>query len=141
MAVRASRRTRRQDDEDTRDQWSEAEESDQRDSEDDGRSPNRQLVRASERRSPERRRLVHGEVFNPRPAIQVGLLRMARTWSDTGSIYQAIHAYTEVLIRYPETVAAEAAAEELLIMAENLARQGRFYAALNIFNKLEQLCC
>jgi hypothetical protein len=79
-------------------------------------------------------------VFNPKTAIQIGLVRLARSWSDAGSIYQAIHAYTEVLIRYPGTAAAEVAAEELLMLAERLAQQGRFYAALNIFNKLEQLC-
>jgi len=67
-------------------------------------------------------------------------VRLARRWSETGSIYQAIHAYTEVLIRYPQTGAAEAAAEELLMLADRLAQQGRYYAALNIFNKLEQLC-
>ena len=45
-----------------------------------------------------------------------------------------------MLIRYPQTGAAEAATEELLLLAEKLAQQGRYYAALNIFNKLEQLC-
>jgi tetratricopeptide (TPR) repeat protein len=140
MAVRESRRTRREDDEDTRDQWTEPEDSDQRDSDDDGWSPNRQMVRASERQPPARRRVIPDEVFDPKPAIRVGLLRLARNWCDSGSIYQAIHAYTQVLIRYPETGAAEAAAEELLILAERLVHQGRYYAALNIFNKLEQLC-
>lgn len=139
MAVRESRRTRRDNDEETRDQWTETEDSDQRDSDDDGRSSNGQMVRSDERRPPARRRVVHGEVFDPRTAIQVGLVRLARNWSDAGRIYQAIHAYTEVLIRYPGTGAAEAAAEELLILADRLAHQGRYYAALNIFNKLEQL--
>jgi tetratricopeptide (TPR) repeat protein len=139
MAIRESRRTRHQDDEDTRDQWTEAEESDQGDADDDDRSSNRQMVRASDRRSPAQHRVVHGEIFDPRRAVPVGLLRLARSWSDTGSVYQAIHAYTEVLIRYPRTGASEAAAEELLILAERLAQQGRYYAALNIFNKLEQL--
>ena len=139
MAVSEARRTRREDDEDARDQWTETEDGDEGDS-DDGRSPNRQLARAPDRRPPARPRVVHGEVFDPRRAIPVGLLRLARNWSDTGSIYQAIHAYTEVLIRYPQTGAAEAAVEELLVLADRLARQGRYYAALNIFNKLEQLC-
>jgi len=139
MAVRESRRTRHEDDEDTRDQWIETEDSDQRESDDD-RSPNRQMVRAPERRPATRSRVAHGEVFTPRTAIQLGLVRLARSWSEAGSIYQAIHAYTEVLIRYPETGAAEVAAEELLVLAERLAQQGRDYAALNIFNKLEQLC-
>jgi hypothetical protein len=139
MATRESRRTRREEDEDARDQWTETEDADERDSEDGG-SPNRQLVRAPERRPPTRHRVVSGEFFNPRRAIPVGLLRLARNWSDVGSIYQAIHAYTEVLIRYPQTGAAEAASEELLELADKLAQQGRYYAALNIFTKLEQLC-
>jgi hypothetical protein len=139
MAVRTARRTKREDDEDARDRRTETDDADEADS-NDGRSPNRQLVRAPERRPPARRRVVHGEVFDPRRAIPVGLLRLARNWSDAGSIYQAIHAYTEVVIRYPQTGAAEAAAEELLVLADKLARQGRYYAALNIFDKLEQLC-
>jgi len=138
MAVREARRSRREDDEDTRDEWTETEDSDQRDS-DDGWSPDRQMVRVQERRPPARQPVAHGEVFDPRRAVPVGLLRLARSWSEAGSIYQAIHAYTEVLIRYPQTGAADAAAEELLILADKLARQGRYYAALNIFNKLEQL--
>jgi tetratricopeptide (TPR) repeat protein len=140
MAVRESRRTRHDDDEDVRDAWSETDDSDQRASDDDDSTPNRQMVRAPQRRSPARNRVAHGEVFNPRRAIPIGLLRLARTWSDTGAVYQAIHAYTEVLIRYPQTGASEAAAEELLILADRLAQQGRYYAALNIFNKLELLC-
>jgi hypothetical protein len=139
MAVRESRRTRREDDEDTRDQWTETEDSDDRES-DDGRSPDRQVDRAPARRPPARHRVVYGEVFDPRRDIPVALLRLARNWSETGSVYQSIHAYTEVLIRYPETGAADAAVEELLLLADMLAKQGRFYAALNIFNKLEQLC-
>jgi len=139
MAVRESRRNRHEDDEDTRDQWNETEDSDQRDERDNGSSRNRQMVRAPDRRMSAQSRVVHGEVFDPRRAVPIGLLRLARSWSDTGSVYQAIHAYTEVLVRYPQTGAAEAAAEELLILAERLAQQGRYYAALNIFNKLEQL--
>lgn len=139
IAVRGSRRTSR-DDEDTRGQWTGTGDADERDSDGDGRSPNRQPVRAPERRPPARHRVVSGEVFDPRRAIPVGLLRLARSWGDAGSIYQAIHAYTEVLIRYPRTGAAEAAAEELLVLVDRLARQGRYYAAFNIFNELEQLC-
>jgi hypothetical protein len=139
MAVRESRRTRHEDEEDTRDQWNETDEQDERES-DDGRPSNGQLVRAPERRPATRRRVAHGEVFDPRASIQVGLLRLARSWSDTGSTYQAIHAYTEVLIRYPGSAVADTAVEELLLLAEKLAQQGRYYAALNIFNKLELLC-
>jgi tetratricopeptide (TPR) repeat protein len=141
--VTESRRTRRgedEDDEDARNQWTDSEESDDQESDDDGAAPNRQMARTSRRRSPARHRVVSGEVFDVRRAIPIGLLRLARNWSEAGSVYQAIHAYTEVLVRYPETGAADAAVEELLVLAEKLAQQGRYYAALGIFNKLEALC-
>ena len=100
------------------------------------------LARQGDGRQPARtagRRTAIGEVFDPRGATSVALLRLARNWHNAGSIYQAIHAYTQVLIRYPDTGAAHAAVEELLEVAENLEQQGRFHAALNIFNQLEQL--
>jgi len=140
MATREARRTSRNGDEDARDQWTDTDDADARDTDDDGLSSDRQMVPVAARRPPARHRVMYGEVFNPRGAIPVGLLRLARNWSDTGSIYQAIHAYTEVLVRYPQSGAAEAATEELLLMADKLSQQGRYYAALNIFNKLEQLC-
>jgi len=141
MATREARRTRREDDEDTRDEWTETEDSDMRDSDDDGGARNGQLARTPARRqaAQAQHQVVYGEVFNPRRAIPVGLLRLARSWTDAGSIYQAIHAYFEVLIRYPQTGAAEAAVEELLLLADGLAKQGRYYAALHIFNRLEEL--
>ena len=140
MATREARRSRQDEDEDARDQWTDTDEGDEGDEDDDDRPPGRELVRMPARRPPARPRVVSGEIFDPRRAIPVGLLRLARNWSDTGSVYQAIHAYTEVLVRYPETGAAEAAVEELLVLADKLSQQGRYYAALNIFNKLEQLC-
>jgi tetratricopeptide (TPR) repeat protein len=100
------------------------------------------LARRGDGRQPSRmagRRAEFGEVFEPRGATQVALLRLARNWHNAGSTYQAIHAYTQVLTRYPNTGAARAATEELLDIAETLERQGRFHAALNIFNQLEQL--
>ena len=121
----------REDDEVAQGQWTETDE--------DGRGQGRQLALARRDRHPARRRVELGEVFDPRGAIPVGRLRLARSWKDAGSTYQAIHAYTEVLVRYPDTGAANAAVEELLEMAENLAQQGKYYAALNIFSKLEQL--
>ena len=141
MVASSSRRTDR-DDDDVRDQWTDADDAEADDGEPDDRGPrpSRQLARVTGRRTPARRRVVPGEVFDARRAIPVGLLRLARSWSDAGSTYQAIHAYTEVVVRYPQTGAADAAVEELLTMANRLAPQGRYYAALNIFNRLEQLC-
>ena len=139
MATRDTRRGR-DDDETARDQWTEtAQPEDSDETEEDGRRQGRQLVPARGRRPAAGGRVRFGAVFNPTGAIPVGRLRLARSWREAGSTYQAIHAYTEVLARYPGTGAANAAVEELLDMAESLAQQGRYYAALGIFNKLEQL--
>ena|SRR5947209_16948074 len=80
-----------------------------------------------------------GYVFDPQGAARAGLLNLATTWRDSGATYQAISVYTEVLERYPGTGAADAATEGLVEMARNLQQQGRFYTALNIFRKLEEL--
>jgi hypothetical protein len=56
-----------------------------------------------------------------------------------GGSYQAIHAYTEILIRYPGEGVANAAAEELLDLADAFEDQGGFYTALGIFDRLERL--
>jgi hypothetical protein len=104
----------------------------------DRRGEARQLARRPTSR-PARRRRGPGEVFDPRGAARVALLRLARNWREAGSTYQAIHAYTQILIRYPGAGAASAATEELIELAEILERQGRFYSALNIFDKLEEL--
>ena len=106
-----------------------------------GRGETRLAQRGDGRQSsrPAPRRAAVGEVFDPRGATGVALVRLARNWHRAGSTYQAIHAYTQVLIRYPGTGAASLAVEELLELAETLEQQGRFHAALNIFNQLEQL--
>ena len=106
-----------------------------------GRGETRLAQRGDGRQSsrPAPRRAAVGEVFDPRGATGVALVRLARNWHRAGSTYQAIHAYTQVLIRYPGTGVANLAVEELLELAETLEQQGRFHAALNIFNQLEQL--
>lgn len=86
-----------------------------------------------------RRPVEYGEMFNPSAAIRVERLRLARRWRDAGLVYSAIYAYTQVLERYPCTGAARAAAEELLDLAKELADEDKYYTALNIFNRLEEL--
>ncbi len=78
-------------------------------------------------------------MFEGRAAARVGWLRLARKWRDAGAEYQAIHAYTEILVRYPGGGTANAAAEEMLELANRLEDEGRFYTALNIFERLEHL--
>jgi tetratricopeptide (TPR) repeat protein len=79
-----------------------------------------------------------GAQGNPRNAARLGLLHMAREWREQGSVYQALHAYEEILGRYPGTGVAAAATEELLEMARKLEAQGQFRGALEIFHKLEE---
>jgi hypothetical protein len=88
--------------------------------------------------TPARRGSSSGAQANPRNAARLGLLHMAREWREKGSIYQALHAYEEILGRYPGTGVAAAATEELLEMARKLEAEGQFRAALEIFHKLEE---
>lgn len=83
------------------------------------------------------RSLESGETFRPAGAARVGLLRLARKWRGAGNVHAAIYAYEQVLARYSGTSAANAAAEELIDLAEELEGYGWFYTALNIFNKVE----
>ena len=142
MAIRVTEREDDEQEEESQEEWDEQDESESSDDRAEGRNgraDQRQLARLPRRRALARRRPAPGGVFDAHGAIRVGRLRLARTWRESGSIYQAIHAYTEVLVRYPDTGVASAAVEELMEMAESLAQQGRFYAALGIFNKLEEL--
>jgi hypothetical protein len=108
----------------------------------------RQFARAERRPAPRRRepdaeaprqRIGPRQVFEGRSAARVGRLRLARKWRDRGGSYQAIHAYTEILIRYPGQGVANAAAEELLDLADRLEDQGGFYTVLDILDRLERL--
>jgi hypothetical protein len=80
-----------------------------------------------------------GMYFDPHGAIRVGFLRLARKWKDTGQLYQAMHAYMIILQRYPDTAVADAAVEDLMELAESFEQEGKFYSAMNLFKKIEEL--
>jgi tetratricopeptide (TPR) repeat protein len=107
----------------------------------DGRGNRERAVarRQVQRQRPPARRLEPDEIFDPRGAVPVALLRLGNSSLVSGSIYTAIYAYTQVLERYPDTGAANAATENLLRLAAMLQDQGRFYTALNILNQIEEL--
>lgn len=86
----------------------------------------------------EPRELEATEVFDPISAARLATLRLARNWRYGGNTYAAMHAYERILAKYGGTPAAHAAAEELIAMAGELERDGKFYTALNIFNKIEE---
>jgi hypothetical protein len=74
------------------------------------------------------------------PAIaQAGLLNLAWSWQAAGAPIRAIHAYIDVLTRYPDTPAACAAVEDLVALSEKLVAEGQFHTALAIFDHLESL--
>jgi hypothetical protein len=99
----------------------------------------RQVSRGREaNRQEEPRELEPTEVFEPISAARLATLRLARNWRFGGNTYGAMHAYERILAKYGGTPAAHAAAEELIAMAGDLEREGKFYTALNIFNKVEE---
>ena len=69
---------------------------------------------------------------------QAALLNLAWTWQESGAPIQAIHAYVELLNRYPETAAADAAVADLVELANKLVGQGNFHTALGIYRELER---
>jgi hypothetical protein len=89
-------------------------------------------------RQEDKRQLAATEIFDPVSGARIARLRIARNWRFGGSPYAAMHAYEHILARYGGTPAASAAAEELISMADELERQGKFYSAMNILNKIEQ---
>lgn len=77
--------------------------------------------------------------FDPSRATQAGLLNLAWKWQEAGSPIRAIHAYMELLCRYPDTAGAEAAVADLVALSDKLAEQGQFHTALAIYDQLEEL--
>jgi hypothetical protein len=77
--------------------------------------------------------------FDATRAAQSGLLHLAWSWQQAGSPIRAIHAYMQVLERYPDTPAADAAVADLVELSDKLAGQGQFHTALAIYDHLEEL--
>jgi hypothetical protein len=70
---------------------------------------------------------------------QAALLNLAWSWQEAGAPIRAIHAYVELLHRYPDTDAADAAVADLMELTGKLAAEGQFHTALGIFEQLEEL--
>ena len=75
--------------------------------------------------------------FDPLRAAQTGLLKLAWSWQQAGSPIRAIHAYMELLFRYPDSAAADAAVADLVQLSDKLASEGQFHTALGIYEHLE----
>jgi hypothetical protein len=107
-------------------------------SQENGNNEEQQSRGREARRLEEPRELEPTEVFEPLSAARIATLRMARNWRFGGNPYAAMHAYERILAKWGGTPAAHAAAEELIAMAGELERDGKFYTALNIMNKVEE---
>ena len=77
--------------------------------------------------------------FDPTRCAQAGLLNLAWSWQEAGAPIRAIHAYMQVLTRYPGTPGAAAAVADLVELSDKLACQGQFHIALGIYDELEEL--
>ncbi len=77
--------------------------------------------------------------FDPVRAAQAGLLNLAWKWQESGSPIRAIHAYLELIGRYPDTPAAAAAVADLVALSDKLAEEGQFQTALAIYEHLERM--
>jgi hypothetical protein len=77
--------------------------------------------------------------FDPVRCAQAGLLNLAWSWQEAGAPIRAIHAYMQVLTRYPGTPGAAAAVADLVELSDKLACQGHFHIALGIYDELEEL--
>lgn len=84
-------------------------------------------------------RAAPGAVFDPHAGIRVGLLQLARNWAEEGHVYSAINTYKMLLMRYPDTGVAAAAVEDMLHLATSLQQRGMYFAALNLFNTMEEM--
>lgn len=104
---------------------------------DDNNAPQQPATRNRSNQPARRRSQQATYYYDPQAAARTGLLQLATAWKDAGSTYQAMYAYFEILNRYPQTGTAAAATEGLVDLARNLEKQGMFYAALSIYQKLE----
>lgn len=102
-----------------------------------GTSLQRQPQRALATRRPERRD--GATPIDTERLAQTGLLNLAWSWQQAGAPIRAIHAYMQLLDRYPGTPAAAAAVADLVEISDILADQGQFHTALAIYDQLEEL--
>lgn len=77
--------------------------------------------------------------FDSAAFAQTGLLNLAWAWQAAGAPIRAIHTYVELLTRYPDSAAANAAVSDLVELSEKLASEGQFHTALAIYDELERL--
>jgi hypothetical protein len=77
--------------------------------------------------------------FDPAAAAQAGLLNLAWSWQQAGAPIRAIHAYMDLLSRYPDTPTADAAVADLVELSEKLVQQGHFHIALGIYEEMEEI--
>ena len=95
--------------------------------------------RRASRAAPSTPQPPHRHAFDPLAATQAGLLNLAWRWQRAGAPIRAIHAYMELIARYPHAPAAGAAVADLVELSEKLAAEGHFHIAFGIYEELEEL--
>jgi hypothetical protein len=88
------------------------------------------------RRAP---RTMTPQAFDPVRCAQTAMLNLAWSWQQAGAPIRAIHTYMEILHRYPDSAAADAAIADLADLSAKLANEGQFHTALGIYYQLEEL--
>jgi len=81
------------------------------------------------------------EQLDPEQLTQAALLNIAWSFQQAGAPIRAIHTYLELLDRYPDTAAADAAVADLADLSGKLAQAGQFHMALGIYYQLEEMMC
>jgi hypothetical protein len=99
----------------------------------------RPAAQPSARVAPRAARPHRPQHIDPSRFAQTGLLNLAWSWQRAGAPIRAIHAYMQLLARYPGTPAAAAAVADLVELSDILADQGQFHIALGIYDHLEEL--
>ena len=70
------------------------------------------------------------------PATVGFLMRSARAYQEQGNVYQATHAYCDVLDHYPETKQAQEARDRLVKMAQEYEKNGQFHTAKHLYRRI-----
>ena len=71
------------------------------------------------------------------PATVGFLMRSARAYQDQGNVYQATHAYCDVLDHYPETKQAQEARDRLVKIAQEYERNGQLHTAKHLYRRMD----
>ncbi len=67
---------------------------------------------------------------------RASMLRMGQNWQKLGKLNQAINTYLRIIQENPGTSESEEAKAALLEIAAGFEREGRYYLAIDIYDRL-----